>query len=104
MELKIYWTDFAKLELRKIFDFYKEKANLKIAKKIIEKITTSTVRLSNQPNMGAREPLLQNRKQEFRYLICDNYKIIYWHNKEKNRIDISDVFDTRQNPIKLKRN
>ncbi len=46
MELKIYWTDFSKNELRKIFSYY----------------------------------------------------------KEKNRIEISDVFDTRQNPIKMKEN
>jgi len=28
-------------------------------------------------------------------------KIVYWTNTKKNRIEITDVFDTRQNPIKL---
>ena len=28
---------------------------------------------------------------------------IYWINTNKNRIEITDVFDTRQNPIKIKR-
>jgi hypothetical protein len=54
--------------------------------------------------MGVKELSLKKREEEFRCLIYKKYKIIYWNNTEKNRIDISDVFDTRQNPIKLKRN
>ncbi|MBS9767548.1 MAG: type II toxin-antitoxin system RelE/ParE family toxin [Flavobacteriaceae bacterium] len=104
MELEIYWTDFAKLELREIFGYYKEEANLRVAKNLAKGIVQSTLRLSTQPYIGVKEPLLEDREQEFRYLVYKNYKIIYWHNKEKNRIDISDVFDTRQNPIKLRRN
>ncbi len=104
MELKIYWTDFAKSELRKIFDYYKEEASIRIAQKIVKEIILSTSILSTQPHIGTPESLLKDREQVFRYLVHKNYKIIYWHNKEKNRIDISDVFDTRQNPIKLKRN
>ncbi len=33
MGLKIYWTDFAKLELRKISEYYKKEANLGVAQK-----------------------------------------------------------------------
>ncbi len=104
MALKIYWTDFAKSELRGIFDYYKENAGLKVAQKITQGIIASTSRLSLEPFIGMKEPLLKEREQEFRYLVHKNYKIIYWYNKEKNRIDISDVFDARQNPVKLKRN
>lgn len=32
MELKIYWTAFAKTELKKIFKYLKENASLKVAK------------------------------------------------------------------------
>lgn len=104
MELKIYWTDFAKSELKNIFEYYKENASLTVARKIIKGIVEDTLKLSSQPYIGAKEPLLEDRKQEFRYLVYKNYKIIYWHNEEKNRIDILDVFDARQNPVKLKRN
>ena len=27
---------------------------------------------------------------------------IYWVNKDQLRVEISDVFDTRQNPVKVK--
>lgn len=104
MALKIHWTYFAKKELQNIFDYYKENATLKVATKLTEQIVKQTLKLSNQPKIGAKEEYLKNKKQEFRYLVYKNYKIIYWINIEKNRIDISDVFDTRQNPIKLKRN
>lgn len=104
MALKIYWTNFAKKELQNIFDYYKENASLRVATKLSEQIVKQTLKLSDQTEIGAKELLLEKREQEFRYLVYKNYKIIYWNNKEKNRIDISDVFDTRQNPIKLKRN
>ena len=37
------------------------------------------------------------------YLIYKNYKIIYLVTLEKNIIEIFDVFDTRQNPVKMSR-
>ena len=101
MELKIYWTDFSKNELQKIFSYYKENANLRIAKSLILGITKKVLTLKVQPSIGQKEELLKGRKQEFRYLVYKNYKIIYWINNEENRIEIIDVFDTRQNPIKM---
>lgn len=103
MELKIYWTDFSKNELHLIFNFYREKVSLKIARKLVFEITQEVKKLQSQPNIGQREELLIDREQEFRYLVYKNYKMIYWINKQENRIEITDVFDTRQNPIKIKR-
>lgn len=103
MELKIYWTDFSKNELHKIFKYYKENTNLKIARKLVIGISQETKRLQKQFQIGQREELLLNRKQEFRYLVYKNYKVIYWLNSDKKRIEIVDVFDVRQNPIKIKR-
>lgn len=51
--------------------------------------------------MGQIEEFLIERPQEFRYLISSNYKIIYYINMESERIIIANIFDTRQNPIKL---
>ena len=102
MELKIYWTDFAKNELQKIYTYYKDIANIKTAKKITIKITSKVEILIKQPNVGQFEQLLSNHKENFRYLVSEkNFKIIYWVNIEKGRIEIVDVFDTRQNPSKM---
>jgi hypothetical protein len=32
MDLKIYWTDFAKAELNKIYIFHKDRASARVAK------------------------------------------------------------------------
>ena len=102
MELKIFWTDFAKTELQNIYFYYRENASLKVAKDLVLGIENKTTILKNQPNIGQKEELLKNRRQGFRYLVFKNYKIIYWINIKENRVEISDVFDTRQNPIKMK--
>lgn len=103
MELKVFWTDFAKSELKNIFDYHKEKVSGKIARQIVEQIVVTTDKLKSYPEMGTVEDFLESRSENFRYIISTNYKIIYWINKAKERIEIVDVFDTRQNPIKISR-
>jgi len=103
MGLVVHWTDFAKTQLKNIFDYHHEKVSLKIARQIVKQIVEKTKELSDFPEIGAKEELLKDRPQNFRYLISTNYKVIYWLNKSKNRVEIMDVFDTRQNPIKITR-
>jgi plasmid stabilization system protein ParE len=103
MELKIYWTDFSKKELQNIFEYYKENASLKVAKSLTIGIAKEILKLKKQPEIGQIEELLVDRPNEFRYLVYKNYKIIYWINKNEKRIEINDVFDSRQNPIKIER-
>jgi|SRR5699024_2725871 len=104
MEIGIYWTDFAKKELNKIFDYYHQKVNLKLARKLVTQIVSDTDILKTFPEIGAREENLKLRPQKFRYIVSTNYKVIYWLNKEMKRVEIVDVFDTRQSPAKIKRN
>ena len=103
MELKIYWTDFSKKELQNIFEYYKENASLKVAKTLTIGIAKETLILKKQPEIGQIEELLIDRPNEFRYLVYKNYKIIYRINKNEKRIEINDIFDSRQNPIKIER-
>jgi plasmid stabilization system protein ParE len=103
MELRIYWTDFAKNELKNIFDYYKKEASLNVARKLVLGITKETQKLKAQPTIGQEEELLMNSERDFRYLVFKSYKIIYWINLERNSVEILDVFDTRQNPINIKR-
>jgi len=100
MEVKrIFWTELAINQLEQIFDYYKYKANIKVAKKIAFQIVDRTILLETNPLIGPKEPLLENRKNEYRYLVEGNYKIIYFI--EENYIKISSIFDSRQNPIKM---
>ncbi|MDP2687335.1 MAG: type II toxin-antitoxin system RelE/ParE family toxin [Aequorivita sp.] len=104
MELKVFWTEFSQQELERIYEYYREKAGTRIAKKLVNEIYNETLKLKGQPEIGQLEELLKSRKEEFRYLVYKNYKIIYWINYKENRIEINDVFDTRQNPVKMELN
>ena len=101
MALTVYWTDFAIEQLEIIFDFYNTEANLNVAQKIVNSIIDKTIILEKQPTVGQHEELLKKRKNQYRYLIEENYKIIYWI--ENDFVKIATVFDCRQNPTKLKK-
>lgn len=57
--------------------------------------------LMKNPKVGTSELLLRNRVIEYRYIVSTNYKIIYSINENDKTIRIVDVFDTRQNPLKI---
>lgn len=103
MGLKIYWTDLAKIEVKSIYVFLKRGANIAIAKKITEEITDEVKLLINQPYLGQIKQQLIGSSREFRSLIHNSYKIKYWVNLDKNQIEIWDVFDCRQELLKMKR-
>ena len=102
MEIDVVWLQFAIDRLRHIYIYYTEKADRNTAQKIISEIVDATAILSEQPNMGVVEPLLVHHNQKFRYIIVKNYKIVYWLNVNQNRVEIANVFDVRQNPLRLK--
>lgn len=52
MELKVKWTDFSKNELKNIFEYYKDKASVAIARKLVTGIVNETLRLKLQPTIG----------------------------------------------------
>ncbi len=103
MDLKILWTDFAKSELNRIYIFYFDHAGSRTAKNETKKIARATLRLKKQPEIAEVEEFLKGRSHEFRYLVHQSFKIIYWINWEKNQVEIVDVFHTRQNPKKMQR-
>lgn len=102
MGLEIFWSEFAKLKLEEIYHYYRLKAGKKVAKKIINGIIHHTIDLDKNPEMGQLESVLEDKYRKFRYLIYSNYKIIYYINTKSKIIVIANVFDTRQNPNKLK--
>jgi plasmid stabilization system protein ParE len=97
--MKIIWSDFASETLREIYDYYKEVAGEPIAKKIKENIFLTTRQLINHPESGQIEETLLQLEEGHRYLVNKNYKIVY--KRVKEGVLITDVFDTRQDPIKI---
>jgi plasmid stabilization system protein ParE len=101
MELKVFWLELAQRKLEDIYAYYAIKANKRTAKNLVIGIVDKTFRIENHPEIGQIETSLIHRKLEFRYLVHKNYKIIYWVNRLKGRVEIVNIFDTRQNPTKI---
>ena len=101
MEVRVFWTETARSDLRVIYKYYKEIAGIEKAKKLVKTIIDRTIQLEKFPLSGPKEPLLVHRKNEYHYLVEGNYKIIYW--VENNYAKIAAVFDCRQDSSKLKK-
>lgn len=103
MEFKIIWSEFAETQLDKIYIFYEKKANYRVATRLVKGIINEPKKLLKAPDIGQEEGLLKERSNQYRYLVFKNYKLIYSVDRKNGFIKIADVFDTRQNPIKIKR-
>ena len=101
--MKIIWSGFAQKKLKNILEYYKIKATPKVAQRIVSGIVKTTLSLRDQPYIGTIEQQLKGRNKQYRYMVYKKYKIIYSVNLENDTIEITDVFDTRQNPDKLKK-
>jgi len=103
MKLKVVWSDFAEKQLDEIYEYYHTQISAITAKKIAQSILSQTEILKDNPYLGQKENLLINRKIEYRYLIYTNYKIIYSIDEQNGFVKIADIFDSRQNPVKITR-
>ncbi len=97
--MEIAWSEFSQSALKDIFNYYNKYASKKIAVKIKNQILNSTKHLINNPEIGQTEILLEELNENHRYIVTGNYKVIY--KITDNHILITDVFDTRQNPVKM---
>ena len=104
MKFKIVWSDFAERQIDEIYEYYKIEASSSIAKKLLSSIIDATAILTDSPNVGQIEELLLGRSEKYRYLLHNNYKIIYSVDMSSGFIKMADIFDTRQSPVKIKRN
>jgi toxin ParE1/3/4 len=97
--MKIIWSDFAASTLKEIYLYHKDVAGINTAKKLKSKIFSSTKQLIKHPDSGQIEESLKQLGEDHRYLVSGNYKIVY--KKVKEGILITDVFDSRQDPLKI---
>ena len=100
---EIIWSYHAENELDLIFRDYSEVAGSLVAKKIVREIVSEPNKLCGNPKLGQCEEWLLHRPIEYRYLVCRQFKLIYSIDFNMKWIKIADVFDTRQNPEKMKR-
>ena len=97
--MKVIWSNLAESSLISIYKYYREVAGIQVANKIRFEIFEATKLLIKHPNSGQIEMMLESLNEGHRYLVKRNHKIIYRIVNEG--ILITDIFDTRQDPIKL---
>lgn len=100
--MRIIWSAYAKEQLHQIFLYLSKEVNRSFALKYLANIKAFVNVLQLQPYMGQKEELLLSSNKTYRYLVCKNYKIIYSVDEEFNEVRITDIFDCRQNPQKMK--
>lgn len=99
--MKVKWTNRARIDLRMLFEYYREKATPAVANRIVTHIVKRSLELERFPLLGEKDQSLEGMEVEYRSLIAGNQKLIYWIKDEE--IFVATLFDCRQEPEKLKR-
>ena len=98
--MKVKWFIEATSDLDKIYDYYVKK-NSRAAAILYNKILDDVENLETQPYVAAVEQMLIDCPEGYRSLVIENYKVVYFI--KDNFVLIVQIFDCRQNPIKLRR-
>ncbi|MBO7408926.1 MAG: type II toxin-antitoxin system RelE/ParE family toxin [Paludibacteraceae bacterium] len=97
---EVVWSTRAQRAYGRILDYIRDEFGTTRAKQYIAQVYREVNKLPTNPKIGQLEPWLDGSRYEFRRIIIGGLtKIIY---KEANgRIEIADVWDTRQDPETL---
>lgn len=95
---EIVWTNSALNDLHDIYQ-YIAKRSVSSANKLIDKIANAPETIAR---IGFSEAFaIDEFNKKYRTIVSGNYKILY--REINNKIVIFRIFDTRQNPRKLKK-
>ena len=99
MKYKVIWANKALKDFELISGYYAQ-VSIKTCNKIITGILKRTRQLESFPESVQTYESLQETKHTYRRLVENNYLIIY--RIEKNIIHIITIFDSRQEPVKIR--
>jgi plasmid stabilization system protein ParE len=97
---KVVVTHFALHQIKSIYDYYSFNVSVKVAKKLKSQIISSIKTLKQKDVEWQEDEFLNYLNKNHKRLICGNYKIIYYYNQNENIVYVTDIFDSRQNPLK----
>jgi len=98
--MKLIYTEQSLASLEEILNFIVSEVSYDKLMEIRDGILHSAETLLENPFMGQKEIYLEHLGLGHRRIIKGNYKIIY--RVTDQFIYITDIFDTRQNPEKMK--
>lgn len=95
--MRIIWSSRAKKELADLAQYLAEEFGNSSVERLIHDVQICSKRLSEYPEIGRPEPLLQDKSIAYRSLIFTHHnKLIYYLKGEDVRI--ADIWDMRRNP------
>ncbi|MDX1640531.1 MAG: type II toxin-antitoxin system RelE/ParE family toxin [Balneolaceae bacterium] len=100
--MKVIYTEKSIESLNETLRFLIQEQKLpsEQASRIASRLLDKADSLADKPFSGQKEDYLLHLKKDHRRLVEGNFKIIY--RVENNVIYITDFFDTRQDPFKMK--
>ncbi len=98
--MKIVWSNWALDRLDEIHTQLAQEASERVADRTIARVLEGIALLAQYPRGGQVEPWLDHKQLGHRRVVIGNYKVIY--RIQENDIRITDVFDSRQDPGKMK--
>jgi plasmid stabilization system protein ParE len=97
--MTIKWYIEAAGDLDKIYNYYVPKSP-RAAATLYNKILDDVEILKTQPYVAPVEQMLIGCSEDYRSLVVGNYKVVYFI--KDDLVLIVQIFDCRQNPIKMK--
>ena len=98
--MKLLYTEQALVSLKESLELIAPKVSHEKLIEIRDRILDQADTLLLQPLKGQKEPLLEHLGLGHRRLVESHYKIIY--RVEGEYIYVTDIFDSRQDPDKMK--
>ena len=97
MPREVIWSPLAEKDLESILEYLDENWSQKIIIRFLRKIDTVIIQIAKVPN---QYPII-NRKLDVRKCVITKQNTLFYR-ESKNRIEILRLYDTRQDPKKLK--
>ncbi|WP_445955657.1 type II toxin-antitoxin system RelE/ParE family toxin [Yeosuana sp.] len=98
--MKVFLSELAESKLLKLSEYLLENWNLKTRDKFIEKLSEKIKQISSQPDSC---PKSSEFKGLYKCVVTKQTTFYYRISTKLKEIEVITIFDTRQNPEKLKK-
>lgn len=97
--MNVFLSELAEVKLSKLNRYLLENWNLKIRDEFLQKLNQKIEQISSQPDSCPVSGVFPNL---FKCVVTKQTTFYYRVLKEANEIEIVTIFDTRQDPVKLR--
>lgn len=103
--MTIRWNKKAEQQWQLMAIYIANEFGRKAVEAFVANVNQWQIRLIDNPLLGSPEPLLKERRYDYRSLVIHKHcKLVYYIKPNQNTIRIAALWDTRREPGKLKSN